>query len=182
MLVFIRILALVYFLAVNLYGFLLINFQKKKRIEDCKNNFNKKQESISNNSTKSSDDNKNKQTNLSQEKKLEKSSAISSMIENDNNTQERTKTKGVTTSSNCENPLSNVSDGKLVLTGTVGGALGIYIAMFVYKYRLTSFLLMVIMPVFIAIFAYILFVCFTNNFWIITQTGKVLTLIRHIPK
>ena len=182
MLVFIRILALVYFLAVNLYGFLLINFQKKKRIEDCKNNFNEKQESILNSSTKSGDNSKNKLRTLSQEKKFEKSSALSNMNKNDNDTQEDIKTKEVKTSSNCENPLSKVSDGKLVLTGAVGGALGIYIAMLVYKYRLTSFLLMVVMPIFIAIFAYILFVCFTNNFWIITQTGKALTLIRHIPK
>ena len=46
MLVFIKVLASVYFLAVNLYGFLLIKFQRKKRVEDCKKQIKKENENI----------------------------------------------------------------------------------------------------------------------------------------
>lgn len=98
MLVFIKITVLVYFLAINVYGFILICAQKKS-VEDA-----------------------------------------------------------------CE---KSVSDGKLFITGALGGATGIYVAMFVFKYRLTSLFLMVSMPVMIVLNFYVLIFGFYNDFWLI---------------
>ena len=57
-----------------------------------------------------------------------------------------------------------VKDGKVFFTGVIGGALGIYIAMFVFKYRLTSLALMVFMPVFIAATVFAAVALFTYGF------------------
>ena len=56
-----------------------------------------------------------------------------------------------------------ISDTKLLLTGILGGSLGIYIFMFILKYRLKSFLMMVLMPVFISINGYVLFNLFSGG-------------------
>lgn len=58
----------------------------------------------------------------------------------------------------------SVTDGKLFLTGALGGALGIYLFMFIYKYRLKSLFLMVIMPCLIALNIYVLVLLFNSNF------------------
>ncbi len=57
-----------------------------------------------------------------------------------------------------------IGDGKLFLTGVLGGATGIYAAMFLFKYRLKSLFLMVSMPVLIALNAYAIVLLFTTNF------------------
>ena len=62
-----------------------------------------------------------------------------------------------------------VKDGKLFIAGILGGALGIFISMFVFRYRLTSLLLMVFMPVFIAVTVFLVVTCFTQNFGMVTN-------------
>ncbi len=56
-----------------------------------------------------------------------------------------------------------VSDSKIMIAGLLGGAIGIYIFMFILKYRLKSLFLMILMPIFIVINAYIVFELFTNG-------------------
>ena len=57
-----------------------------------------------------------------------------------------------------------IGDGKLFLTGFLGGLLGIYASMFIFKYRLKSLFLMVMMPVLIALNVYAVVLLFTTNF------------------
>lgn len=60
-----------------------------------------------------------------------------------------------------------VSDGKLLLTGLMGGATGIFVFMFIFKYRLKSLIMMVFMPMFIVLNIYLLIALFNGGFGII---------------
>ena len=57
-----------------------------------------------------------------------------------------------------------VKDSKLFLSGMLGGAVGIYVAMFIYSYRLQSLFLMIVIPILIVLNAYIVITAFTGNF------------------
>ncbi|MBR2322470.1 MAG: hypothetical protein IKA54_02620 [Clostridia bacterium] len=59
---------------------------------------------------------------------------------------------------------SKVKDGKLFLTGAIGGALGIFISTFILSYRKDSLLLMVVMPLLFAVTAYFLILGFMTDF------------------
>ncbi len=48
-------------------------------------------------------------------------------------------------------PQEAIKDFKIYLAGFLGGALAIYLSMFIFKYRLTNLGFMLLMPVFIAI-------------------------------
>ena len=64
---------------------------------------------------------------------------------------------------------NKVRDGSIIIAALLGGATGVYVAMFVFKYRLRSLLLMVFMPVLIVLNVYLIIVGFAHNFWIITD-------------
>lgn len=76
--------------------------------------------------------------------------------------------------------LCKIKDGKVFITAILGGATGVYIAMFIYKYRLTSLPLMVFMPVIIAVNVYIAILAFTRNFGIINEPQEQLVFIKQI--
>ena len=57
-----------------------------------------------------------------------------------------------------------ISDAKLFLAAILGGATGIFVSIFVLKYRLQSMLLMVAMPVIIFLNAYMVISFYSGGF------------------
>ena len=55
-------------------------------------------------------------------------------------------------------------DSKLITTAVLGGATGIFVSIFVLKYRLQSMLLMVAMPVIIFLNAYMVISFYSGGF------------------
>ena len=60
----------------------------------------------------------------------------------------------------CENA---VHDGKIFISAILGGALGVYIAVFVFSYRKRSMFFMVLMPVLIVLNVYALYLGLTAD-------------------
>ena len=59
----------------------------------------------------------------------------------------------------------SIRDIRLYIVALLGGGLGIYLAMFIFKYRLKNFLLMVLMPLALVGSIYLIIMAFLNNFW-----------------
>ena len=55
-------------------------------------------------------------------------------------------------------------DGKLLLTGALGGAITLYVCMFLFKYRKTDLLPMVLLPVLGALNVYLFVLLFRSGF------------------
>lgn len=56
------------------------------------------------------------------------------------------------------------SDGRLFLTGLLGGALAIYICLFVFKYRQKSLFLMILMPLLVVLNVYLAILAIRSGF------------------
>lgn len=54
-------------------------------------------------------------------------------------------------------------DGKLFLAGFLGGALAIYISMFLFRFRLKNLFLMIVMPILAVINLYLFFLAFRSG-------------------
>ncbi len=55
-------------------------------------------------------------------------------------------------------------DGKLILTAILGGALAIYVSMFIMRYRLKNLLFMILMPVISVLNVYFFYLAFRSGF------------------
>ena len=63
-------------------------------------------------------------------------------------------------------PINKQFDGKLALTGVLGGAIAIYVSMFVFKYRLSNLFLMILMPLLGVLNIFLFFSLFRFKFFI----------------
>ena len=63
-------------------------------------------------------------------------------------------------------PTNKLFDGKLALTGVLGGAIAVYVSMFVYKYRLSNLFLMILMPLLGVLNVFLVFSLFRFKFFI----------------
>ncbi len=63
-----------------------------------------------------------------------------------------------------------IKDSTLLVSALLGGALGIYLALFILHYRVNSLFLMISMPLIIVLNVYILITGFTTNFGFLVQS------------
>lgn len=54
-------------------------------------------------------------------------------------------------------------DGKLILTAILGGAIAIYVSMFIMRYRLKNLLLMILMPVIGVLNLYFFYLAYSSG-------------------
>ena len=62
----------------------------------------------------------------------------------------------------------NSGDGKLILSALLGGAIGIYVTMFITRFKLKNMLLMIVLPVIGVINVWFFVLAFRSGFTFIT--------------
>ena len=62
-----------------------------------------------------------------------------------------------------ENAEKPTGDGKLILTAILGGALAIYISMFIMRYRIKNILFMILMPVIAFLNIYFFYLAYSSG-------------------
>lgn len=77
---------------------------------------------------------------------------------------------------------SKVRDGNLFITAILGGALGIYLGIFILRFRMKSLFLMVFMPVIAVLNAFIIIYGFLNGFWLFNnnQTSVYIKILQNM--
>ena len=70
---------------------------------------------------------------------------------------------------NTTQPKTDKSTSKLFITGLLGGAITIYVCMFIFKYKRSDLLLMVLMPLIGVINVYAWVMLFRSGFFIIVR-------------
>ena len=75
-----------------------------------------------------------------------------------------------------EDGCSRVSDGKIFFVALLGGAVGIYVGMFVFKYKLKSVAFMVLTPVIAAAHICLIIFGYAQNFAFISPASSTLAL------
>lgn len=63
-----------------------------------------------------------------------------------------------------DNNSRKTGDGKIILAAILGGAIALYVSMFVMKYRIKNLLLMIALPVLGVLNVYIFFLAFRSGF------------------
>lgn len=70
-----------------------------------------------------------------------------------------------------------VSDGRLLIAALLGGGVGVYTALFAFRHRLRSMLLMVAVPVIIVLNAYLAYLAFTAQFPVVRPIAAPIAFI-----
>ena len=62
-----------------------------------------------------------------------------------------------------DNPAKPIGDGKIILAAILGGALAIYVSMFVMRYRIKNILFMILMPVVAVLNIYFFYLAYSSG-------------------
>lgn len=62
-----------------------------------------------------------------------------------------------------DNPTKPVGDGKIILAAILGGALAVYVGMFVMRYKLKNILFMILMPVIAVLNIYFFYLAYSSG-------------------
>lgn len=62
-----------------------------------------------------------------------------------------------------DNPAKPAGDGKIILAAILGGALAVYVSMFIMRYKLKNVLFMILMPVIAVLNIYFFYLAYSSG-------------------